>query len=361
MFGQTHYVPILKGRGGEYGALQSLSNQVRDALTPLLEVPPIPWDFEEETPVRTIDIHLAKVAQKVERAWGGTRSLFIDLLWISEMERMSDGMHPLTFVFSSTRDRGIKAVPVVGLLRGADYLNACRAIVAEDQRGICLRVQREDFIDFDDLAGAIDETLRRLRVESADTDLLLDLRALDAGKQPLNAGDVVGLIRRLPAVSSWRTLTLAATSFPQNLIGLPPSDSSLLPRNEWALWRAIRRERLDRIPTFSDYGISHPEPAEVDPRIMRPSASIRYTCDGAWLVMKARNLRDHGYEQFHEVCRELVRRQEFSGCTFSWGDTYVDDCAAERVGTGNLTTWRKVGTSHHLSFVVQDLANHLGS
>lgn len=64
MFGHAHYVPVLKGRDGEYGALQSLSRGVRDALTPLLELPPIPWDFETDAPARTIDKHLKKVGQK---------------------------------------------------------------------------------------------------------------------------------------------------------------------------------------------------------------------------------------------------------------------------------------------------------
>jgi len=58
MFSHNHYVPILKGRDGEYGALQTLASNVRVALTPLLELPPIPWDYEEEAPAKTIDQHL---------------------------------------------------------------------------------------------------------------------------------------------------------------------------------------------------------------------------------------------------------------------------------------------------------------
>lgn len=94
---------------------------------------------------------------------------------------------------------------------------------------------------------------------------------------------------------------------------------------------------------------------------MRPSASIRYTCESAWLVLKGRNVRDHGYEQFHDMCRDLVQRQEYSGRHFSWGDEYIDECAARRVSKGSLTTWRKVGTSHHLAFVVGQIATVIGS
>jgi len=193
---------------------------------------------------------------------------------------------------------------------------------------------------------------------------VFDLRALTPDERNLDVDAVIGFVNRLPRLREWRTFTVAATSFPQNLTGLPPSDASLIPRQEWNLWTELSRlriQRIARVPTFGDYAISHPEPAEVDPRIMRPSASVRYTCDLAWLILKARNLRDHGYEQFHDVCWVLVQRAEYCGRQFSWGDRYIDDCAAERVGTGNLTTWRKVGTSHHLAFAVHQIANEAGS
>ena len=151
MFDRTHYVPILKGRDGEYGALTCLLPESRDRITPLLELPPIPWDFETEAPAKTIDQHLSKVGQKIERAWGLGRRLFIDLLWIAEAERMEDGSHPIEFVFNTARSRGLAALPVVGLLRGEEYLAACAGMLRKDRRGACLRIQREDFVDFTDL------------------------------------------------------------------------------------------------------------------------------------------------------------------------------------------------------------------
>jgi hypothetical protein len=359
MFGHAHYVPILKGRDGEYGALQTLDAPIRQALTPLVEIPPVPWDYEEEKPAKTVDEHLKKVGQKIQRAWGPSRRLFVDLLWIANSERMVDGGHPVTDVFRSLRIHNIDAVPVVGLLRGDDYVQACREIVDEDNRGICMRIQREDFTDFEDLGAAIGEVLDRVDTTISSADLILDLRALTPDERNCSVNTLCTFVNRLPRLGEWRTFTLAATSFPQNLAGLPPSDSSSIPRQEWILWTGLsrRRNQIARIPTFGDYAISHPEPAEVYPRVMRPSASIRYACDNAWLIFKARNLRDHGYGQFHQLCRLLVQRAEYSGKSFSWGDQYIDDCAAERVGTGNLTTWRKVGTSHHTAFAIHHLAN----
>jgi hypothetical protein len=274
---------------------------------------------------------------------------------------MNDATHPVDFVFDSARARGLSPIPVVSLIKGEEYLTACASSAARDRRGICIRIQREDFVDFADLGAEITRVLDAVGAERRTADLLLDFRALTPEPRGLNAGDALGLIDRVPELNTWRTFTVAATSFPENLIGLPASDSSFIPREEWNLWRSILRGRPSRLPSFADYAISHPEPAEVDPRVMRPSASVRYTADDYWLVLKGRNLRDHGYEQFHEVCRELIERPEYSGRPFSWGDEYIDDCASESVGTGNLTTWRKVGTSHHLAFVLRQLSIAFGS
>ncbi len=361
MFDHKHYVPILKGRDGEYGALACIAPTLKERITPLIELPPIPWDFAEETPARSIDAHLKKVSQKIERAWGRDRPFFLDFLWIAESERMVDGAHPVDFVFNSADAHGLLPIPVVSLIKGEEYLAACANSIARNKRGICIRIQREDFADFPELNGELARILDRVGAQPETADLLIDFRALTPERMRLNATDALAMISRVPDLSQWRTFTVAATSFPENLIGLPPSDSSFIPREEWNLWRTILSRRPNRLPSFADYTISHPEPAEVDPRVMRPSASVRYTTDDYWLVLKGRNLRDHGYEQFHEVCRELIERPEYSGRPFSWGDGYIDDCANEAVGTGNLTTWRKVGTSHHLAFALRQLSIAVGS
>jgi hypothetical protein len=360
MFDHRHYVPILKGRDGEYGALKYLSPASRERLTPLVELPPIPWNFEEEKPARTIDTHLKKVAQKIEGSWGLGRPLFLDLMWIAETERMNDGKHPVEHAFGSARSRGLAPIPVVGLCRGDDYLAACAGAIRQDRRGVCVRVQREDFVDFEDIESEFRRVLEASGTRATDADLLLDLRALTGAGQT-DTKNVLALISRLTDLSRWRTFTLAGTSFPQNLTGLPPSDSSRIPRHEWDLWRDVLGSKPHRLPTFGDYGISHPEPSEVDARVMRPSASVRYTAHQSWLILKGRNLRDHGYVQFHDVCRKLVGMTEYRGRRFSWGDEYIDDCANEVAGTGNLTTWRKVGTSHHLAFVLRQIAKTFGS
>ncbi len=362
MFSYRHYIPILKGKQGEYSALETLSPSVKDCLTPLIEIPPIPWNWKKDQPLKSINGHLEGIGTTLDRAWASERPFFIDLIWISADDRMNNGEHPLEFVFGRAKEWNLSPIPVTGLIRDEAYQQACRTIQTEDKRGICLRVQREDFADFPDTAAEILKIVRTLAVTPAECDLLLDLRSI-VSPQQIDADSVFNLVELLPDLDSWRSFTISATSFPQNLIGLPPEEASVIERTEWRLWLELfpRFRELPRRPAFGDYAISHPETPEVDPRTMRASASIRYTAEQSWLVLKGRNLRDNGFEQFREVSRELLAAPEYSGPSFSWGDRYIEGCAYERTGTGNLTTWRQVGTSHHLSYVVRQLANLYGS
>src|SRR5438067_9072130 len=140
MFDDRHYVPILKGREGEYAALRELQPKDRDWLTPLIEVPPIPWDFVNEAPDKSLDKHLANVPEKLFGAWGRTKPVFVDLLWVPPAERMPSGSHPLTYVFDGLRKLGVAAIPVTAPERDTDYQTAIKQAIAADQRGACIRI-----------------------------------------------------------------------------------------------------------------------------------------------------------------------------------------------------------------------------
>jgi hypothetical protein len=360
MFPLNDYVPILKGKDGEYGALSSMSPDEKEEITPLIEIPPIPWDHTNDVPEKTIDQHLLKVDRKLEKSWGMDQPFFLDLMWIGERERMSDGEHSLAYLFNRARLAGLKAIPVTGLVRADDYQEACRNAAEGDKRGVCLRLLKDDLQEQDTLETAITKLLESLRVSPADTDLILDLGSLHKEGEHEPSTDAVSLIESLPLIKKWRSFTLAATGFPVDLMGLPPSEISSIRRLEWTLWRSLGDDRrIVRTPAFGDYAIAHPQPPEVDPRLMRPSASIRYTTDDVWLVLKGKNLKDYGYRQFHDVSKSLLKIGAYSGPEFSWGDRYIKDCANRTVSSGNLTTWRKVGTSHHIAFVMKQIANHL--
>jgi hypothetical protein len=157
----------------------------------------------------------------------------------------------------------------------------------------------------------------------------------------------------------WRRIILAATSFPEDLSDVDAQTISTLPRHEWELWKTLQR-RPDSLPRrdiiYGDYAIAHPVTPDIDPRVMRMSANIRYTATDTWLIVKGKNVRQYGFDQYFDLCKTLVKRLEYMGSEFSWGDRYIADCAEGIVGPGNATTWRKVGNNHHITLLVKELA-----
>ena len=116
----------LKGLKGEYDALSVTPAPVKARITPLIEIPPIPWDFEDSQPAKTIDQHLQKVTDNIKKGWGAGSPAFLDLVWIAGTERMADGAHPLSYVFQAADRVGLQLIPVTDLARDDDHQRACR-------------------------------------------------------------------------------------------------------------------------------------------------------------------------------------------------------------------------------------------
>jgi len=86
MFDHKHYVPILKGKQGELNAIEETATELRDRLTPLIEVPPISWKYieneREPVPAKSIDAHVADVAERLAEAVGSKSQIFVDGFYV---------------------------------------------------------------------------------------------------------------------------------------------------------------------------------------------------------------------------------------------------------------------------------------
>jgi hypothetical protein len=359
---QPIYVPMLKGKEGEFAALEALKADVRPYLMPLIEIPGVPYDYANERPAKSLEDHVSGVAERLQRCWRDA-PLYVDLPWREDEEQLSGGRIALDAVLADCGRLGVKAVPVVSRTSSAKYLAAAGGYSKTVQLGVCIRLLVEDFEEDIDPEVEVDRLLAGLGGINVDSvDLIIDLEDLgaDSGRAVLVARSVFSMTPK----KSFRRMVLAAASFPEDLSDVDAATVTKLPRREWDLWKTLQR-RPNNLPRrdliFGDYAITHPVPKELDPRTMRMSANIRYTTRDSWLVVKGRNVRQYGFDQYFELCKDLVGRPEYEGRDFSWGDEYIEDCANEIAGPGNATTWRKVGTNHHLTLVTREIANLRGA
>jgi len=345
---------------GELLALAELAESVWPNITPLIEVTPPTFDYVEGAYTKSVEQHLSDMSTKIVRAFDGHPRLFLDLAdaFDGVMEPIEvSGEHAGSFV-GALVDEGLQPLPVLvpGRRRAFQQTLSDRA-----QHGIAVRATLEQ-IDPDaaPTRAEVEWTLDLALGNGQESHLMLDLRSI--GDVPgistsqwrrLVRGALAG-VERLPDFS---TVTLLASSFPKDLSGVGADTYVELPRLEWALWKSLVESPSDQTtPRFGDYPISHPQLMEIDPRLMRMSANIRYTTPESWLLVKGRNVRDYGYAQFNELAELLVNHQEYSGESYSAGDAFIAQCARGTAGPGNATTWRKVGTNHHITLVANQVA-----
>lgn len=357
---QPIYIPILKGKEGEFAALEVLATDVRDQLMPLIEIPAVPYDYANERPAKSLDEHMEAITLRLQKCCAN-RSIFLDLPWFGTDEHLTDGRTAFEVVLGGCATSGVTAVPVISRSSSVSYIDAAEACSAKYGTGACIRLLVEDFEEDIDLEAEVNVLLNELGfADATSVDLVIDLE--DLGREATRAILVArSVLSTMPRKMEWRRIILAAASFPEDLSDVDAATTVTLPRHEWDLWKALQR-RPGALPRtdimFSDYAIAHPFTKELDPRTMRMSANIRYTTRDSWLVVKGRNVRQYGFSQYFELCKALVERPEYCGQQYSWGDNYIAECAtAGKTGPGNATTWRKVGVNHHLTLVTRELAN----
>lgn len=355
MFKYNYYIPILKGKQGEFRALRDLSEKTKQKFIPLICVPP---------PKKSLEKHLNNIADKITTLWGYKRPFFLDLFALKLTERTSSGTHPLNYIFQRMKKSRLFApfaIPTTGLDRDDAYNSAVVDIISKDKRGVCIRLLEQYMIDAVELNDKLNELLEKLKISKKEANLLFDFRAICMEDVRDTADTAIKIINELPNISEWQTLTIAASGFPETLSEIRRDSIIKLPRAELALWQLIiaQSKRLPRIPSYGDYGIVHPNHLVLDPRRINPSAKIRYTLDEEWLVLKGQSLRKHSkkYKQYHGLSQGLVDRDEFMGASFSKGDEYIAKCADGNVSSGNLETWIRVDTIHHLTLVSDQIAN----
>lgn len=355
----TDYVPVLKWRQGEYQALLRLKDAQKARIVPLIEVTPPDFDFELWQPKKTIDEHLEKFADRFKSKWG-ERPALLDAGLLDPAARMIGGTHPLLWLMNQVRPNDGNLIPVTSFERDADYQSAVRFAHAVDGHGAALRCSLEDTADAD-FADNIEALAEMLELEASDLDIVIDLKSPNF--EPLDglATLLSSVLSASPAFQAARSLTIVATAFPPSMAEVT-RPIQFISRWEWLLYKALMGLLAadTRRPAFGDYAIASPELPQGDMRLLKPSATVRYTVDDGWIIAKGLTVRDHGFEQYRGCCGAVTGAASYLGAGFSPGSEYIERCRSGAAATGNLSTWRWVGTNHHMTKVVHDLASFHG-
>jgi hypothetical protein len=348
MVTDRQYVPVLRLKRAERRALQQLAPVIRPIVKPLSECPPsVLSKCKTESEV---DLRLADLVNDLS-SWAG-RTMFFDM-------RMLKGysVHPLARISASAAHRNLVVVPVITPRSdpGVEDHAAVNQVMARHQSGLCLRVSPEE-LRLSRSSEMISTLLERHSVQPHDVDLIIDRRLVS--ETSLTFGEISD---RIPSLGSWRSLVVLGGTFPIDLTNIKVGHHHL-ERIGYVQWLEHRLAlRSGRLPAFGDYTIQHPYFRE-PPTRANFSASIRYTTEGSFFVLRGESVfkkTSAGYDQWPAQARMLVDSSEYFGPSFSAGDRYIADRAADPSETGGPETWLQAAFGHHLTLTALQVAGLL--
>ncbi|MFI1434261.1 beta family protein [Streptomyces lydicus] len=337
------YVPILKGKAGEFLALGHASAEVQSQIRPVMEVVP-DCDVRdlletfcdramEDVPngmVLTVDCGALPAAQVLKGDAGG----------------------PMVRLGESLSWRQVAMCPV---FRGTDTdetLAEVRAVMAWHQQGGCLRISSaRDAQECRPDEERVREMLRTLRAAPEEIDLIIDAGPVHSrdGRAAL-AVEVLDTLKHMTQWP-WRHECVAAGAFPVNLTNFPRGRATPVVREDALLWKQVRDQWRGEVPDFGDFGVTHPRmPLQARGA---PHPNMRYTTAADWQVFVYPKTRP-GNDDFFTLSRDLVSSPYWppTGAGTSWGDARLEECAKrQRAKAGGGTEWRAWATSHHLAVV----------
>ena len=368
------YVPILKTKRAEFSAISQLSQAVKSKFIPLFEIEPVAIDPDIGTPDKSYNEHLNDFGKKLSNSCSELPIIYIDGILIEDQFISPGDTYPITNAINQARAAGLHVVPVSSPTRNVNYLNAIDGL---NQGEICLRLTVTDLAN----PQLISSYISRLNISYQNIDIVIDLRDsitdenLQSGQSQTLA---VGLINNLHNLNNFRRVILAGGSFPVDLSQISIGVYSQ-PRLEWFLWQSLHTGSvLNRQIIYSDYGVQHPDYTRLATRFPSVSASVRYTGDNDFWVFRGRKANQYGYEQYGAHSQDIVAHNEYSGSPFSTGDQDIFDYAkvysqylhnqsqtpppnpSSSYKFGSAEVWRRIGQNHHITKVVDQLANLYG-
>ncbi len=351
------YSPVLRAKASEWQALKHVTPGVRQRIAPILEFMPdwkTPGANTSGRKRRAPQTPAAYIARMLESSVAatpaGTRSfIYFGLALPSAIWSGIDlwGRYA-THVPATTR-----VVPLADLSSLASASSLANAARARGELG--LRLGADDIGV--PLSSHIGAALRLTGLGPGSVHIVVDRKDAPAARSHRQIRTALG------NADQFASVVVLAGVFPTDLTQYAPGVASEA-RTDWMTWwrEHVATPTDERMLAFGDYTT---QCARYQPSPEVPgSVSLRYTIDDAVLVFRGRQSNNGtglGHDQMHGHCRLLVRRADYDGAAFSWGDHRVTCWTDPANGTGNAVQWRTASVVHHVTHVVAQLLDPVGS
>jgi hypothetical protein len=335
----------------------------------VLELHPItvqyPVDGGDPQPTKSLEAHIVDVVTNVAKA-GVARVPFawdVPAWSIKDGERCANGVHPVSRLFDECRAAGnMPVVPVITLARDTNFRHAVRDVIAKDGRGVVIRLKPTEFPRVM-LQRGLRALLRDLGVKPNQVDLVIDIEYITMSATNQRVDDTVALMQSIDVSGQpWRSCAVVAGAFPRALTALKRGVHRVM-RWDLIFYRQLlaRASELPFVPQFGDYGVAPPQDDALNAnhRAVNPTPRIRLTSEQDWIIATGspvdRSASAARAREYQYAARQLTALRDCASPSFSVGAHHVHGVALGQFKPGPAEAWRRHGTSHHITKVVEQL------
>jgi hypothetical protein len=336
------YLPILKWKQGERIALTKLSDDQRDGMVPVLELPAIDAAPDVASLRSALPAYIHKIGGELQKTFPEDQSFAVDTRYVADAyPKQLSLLNVVATGLQKQLQRDVIPVVNEAMLAGppADTppLSGFSAFIFRVRMNA---IAPEQLVPLTEVART--KVFRRVVPW-----LIVDQYSIVGSDDARQAQEVRPYLDEAIRAKCAQVI-VAGGSFPMNLVGYKQGVFNI-PRVEWNVWKRLRVRPEYGALKYSDYSVTNPAPLPaIDPTQMNPSVAIRYAADGYWRLFKAGGFKKGAPNQYQALCRLLCYEPVYSGPSFSYGDQCYDLAREGKLGNGNPSSWRRDATSHHL-------------
>ncbi len=337
------YRPILHWKRGERSALSQTA--ARSNVVPFIILGADRYVDRKATKKRAAVPRDTVFVETLDATWGNA-PICLDA---SAVPVNSSGAHPLLDIVRASIPFGLQIIPATKLSAPSPYQSA--AVLAHQMTGfgMALRVDLQEFSSASSWAST-------LPIPFGSIDLVLDLgSSVELTKQIGTYLDQA--IVNLHAAASWRSVTIAGSSMPENFTGIAAGQFTI-PRTEWVFW-----QRLHNLPL--SYRLDYGDYATV-PTIPPPEGiawgfpiNAKYTIDGHFLICRGvRTKGAHAVDMDQQLighAHDIVAYPQRNALPWCWANSKIDNISRGGERPAGLENWVTISVNRHLEWVRHSL------
>ncbi len=344
------YIPILKWKPAEQGALMRLESAERLPMLPIIEILPLdanlaPKELVTATLVKFVAVAIKSSLGLFSNGFGlDGRYLFASGISIKRLARICGDL----------RKESLNAIPVVEpdrVLTETIDLSLLKPL-----RAVILRVPVRVTPLVETLQALTD--LRNAIGKRADVIAVLDMDGFGDADNSMFMKLVDPMIKAVMSAGTANRVSLAGGSFPASLSRYKQGRSEIS-RREWAIWSHFQKQPGLSGLIFSDYAVTNPKLLIIPKGTPIPVlAQIRYAVTDRWVLQRGAVIKGSaGFQQYKQLCVVMMASPEYCGEPYSYGDKMIKHHSdpSPKVTTGSPQTWRRDATNHHLVHTIRQL------